>query len=77
MCGPIAIQWSAETSGPPYSPTIKYTNSNSNLGRQLYADGLYDYRATDVPYNAEDAPLGTTASSNYPYVYVPDLLTSR
>ncbi len=70
FAAPEALQWASEVAGPPDHLTINYTNSSSGNGRIYYANGNWDYGATDIIFNAEDQGLQNTVQQSHPFKYV-------
>ena len=69
FAAPEAAQWAADVARNPYNLTINYVNSSSGTGRAEYANGAYDYGASDIVYNPEDAQEVQLAQTR-PYKYV-------
>jgi ABC-type phosphate transport system substrate-binding protein len=70
FAAPEAEQWSADTARNPYDLNINYESSSSGAGRDQYAQGLYDYGATDIVYNLEDGNYAQQAEQQHPFKYV-------
>lgn len=65
-------QWAPDVARRPYDLTVNYVSSSSGAGRINYAQGLYDFGASDVIYNEnEDGPSTVAAAdNNHPFKYV-------
>jgi ABC-type phosphate transport system substrate-binding protein len=50
-------QWSADAAGPPLHLNVDYTSQGSSIGRQNFANGLYDYGMSDITYPPIDRDI--------------------
>jgi phosphate ABC transporter phosphate-binding protein len=67
---PAMSQWIADVAQDGMS--VSYTPTGSSVGRTYFAQGIYDFAASDIPYGVTDG----TAQDPPPtrgYAYVPDL----
>ena len=43
-------QWQADVASSPYNLTVNYQSTSSSQGRSNFANGTWDYGASDIPY---------------------------
>jgi ABC-type phosphate transport system substrate-binding protein len=70
FAAPEVQQWAADVAHPPASLTVNYANNSSGAGRDDYAQGYYQYGATDIVYYANDGTFQNQAQSQHPFNYV-------
>ena len=71
FAAPEIEQWEEQVSHRPYDLTVNYTSNSSGAGRVNFANGLYDYGASDVIYNSnEDGSVASTVNTQHPFKYV-------
>ena len=70
FAAPELQQWSADVNHAPYNLNVNYAVSSSGAGRDDYAQGLYQYGASDIVYYAQDGTFAQQASSQHPFKYV-------
>jgi ABC-type phosphate transport system substrate-binding protein len=65
-------QWESAVAREPYNLSVNYTSNSSGAGRINYANGLYDFGASDVIYNVpEDGQQAVNeAETQHPFKYV-------
>ena len=63
-------QWRADTGRKPYSLKLNYVAQGSSFGRSQYASGTFDFAASDITFQPEDATQFVTGRENYVYVPV-------
>jgi phosphate transport system substrate-binding protein len=71
FAAPEIQQWAADVFGAPYDLTVNYAADSSGAGRSDYAQGFYQYAASDTPYTPNDANYAQEAANDHPYVLVP------
>src|SRR5581483_4291510 len=70
FAAPEIQDFAAETGQQPYNLTVNYAVSGSGAGRDSYAQGAYQYGASDIVFNQDDGSLQQQAASQHPFDYV-------
>lgn len=48
-------QWQADVASSPYNLTVNYQSTSSSQGRANFANGTWDYGASDIPYPGSES----------------------
>jgi phosphate transport system substrate-binding protein len=70
FAAPEVQQWAADVSHPPANLAVNYANSSSGAGRDDYAQGYYQYGASDIVYYSNDGSNASEATTQHPFKYV-------
>jgi len=70
FAAPEIQDFAAETGQQPYNLAVNYAVSGSGAGRDSYAQGAYQYGASDIVFNRDDGSLAQTAATDHPFDYV-------
>ena len=68
FAGPEVLQWTSDTTKPPYSLNVDYTPTSSGDGRFNFGNGTVDFAVSDIPYQSK---VFDTAQPTFPFMYVP------
>jgi ABC-type phosphate transport system substrate-binding protein len=65
-------EWDSQIAGAPYNLGINYTSTSSGDGRTSYANGLYQFGASDIIYQANEdgQALVNQVNTAHPFQYV-------